>query len=154
MKPRSSARPLDVMLLGTLLAFGLVACGQQQEPAPAPPPAETAPPAAPAATEAPSLQERAMEAAESLSEQVEATAKAAADAVPGLTEAASEQAASLGAAATAQAQSLIEEVKTLIGEERMDRARALVDQLVNMRDSLSAELQEEVDRLQAMVSEE
>ena len=68
MKPRSSARPLDVMLLGTLLAFGLVACGQQQEPAPAPPPAETAPPAAPAATEAPSLQERAMEAAESLSE--------------------------------------------------------------------------------------
>jgi hypothetical protein len=49
---------------------------------------------------------------------------------------------------------MIKELKTLIGEERREEARVMMDRLAAIRDSLSEELRDRIYRLQAMMPDE
>jgi predicted nucleic acid-binding protein len=62
-----------------------------------------------------------------------------------------EEAAAATEAATKEVKGMIRELKTLIGEERMEEARVVMDRLAAIRDSLSEELQDRIDRLKAMM---
>ncbi|NCA70398.1 MAG: hypothetical protein EOM91_09860 [Sphingobacteriia bacterium] len=144
------SRHIMIGLLATTVALGLVACGQD-----APAPVQEEQPAAPVAEPmAPAEQESIIDKAKGFSEQLSEQASEALDAVPGMVETVVGEAVGLRDAGADQAAALVEEAKTLIGEERMDQARALLDQVSAMQDSLSADLQAEIERLKAMLPSE
>jgi hypothetical protein len=118
-------RLLFVGLTSGLLALGLVACEQDQAP--------TEQAAAPAPAGGKTLRDQALDTDKEESARVE------------------EEAAAATEAATKEVKGMIRELKTLIGEERMEEARVVMDRLAAIRDSLSKELQDQIDRLNAMM---
>jgi hypothetical protein len=146
-------------------ALGLMACGQDQAPPPAEQPAapvteqpaatETATPVVESApTAQPTLMDQALEATKAMTERAQGQATEAVDALPALVDSVVSKATSASDAVADQAATLVEQVKTLISEERIAEARTDLARLEGIKDSLSAELQQELERLEAMLPAE
>jgi predicted small lipoprotein YifL len=125
-------------------AIGLVACGQDQAPVEE----AAAPPA-----EKPTMLDQAVETAKDASDRVGAAATAAKDAATEAAASAMEQADVVRDRAETEAKEMIEQVKTLLAEDKEEMARELMDKLSAMKDSLSDVWRAEIERLAAMFSD-
>jgi hypothetical protein len=94
--------------------------------------------------------DHALEAAKDMTERAQKQATEAVDALPALVDSVVSEATS----ARDQAATLVEQVKTLISEDRIAQARADLARLESVKGSLSAELQQEIERLEAMLPPE
>ena len=122
-------------------AMVLVACGQNQAPV------EEA--AAPSAEE-PRMLEQAVEAAK---DPVGETASKTKDAASEAAVSAIKRAESVHDRADKEAKEMIDQVKGFIAKDKEEMARELMDRLSAMKDSLSAALRAEIERLEAMFSD-
>jgi NADH dehydrogenase/NADH:ubiquinone oxidoreductase subunit G len=122
-------------------AMVLVACGQDQAPV------EEA--AAPPAEESRML-EQALEAAK---DPVGETASKTKDAASEAAVSAIKRAESVHDRADKEAKEMIDQVKGFIAKDKEEMARELMDRLSAMKDSLSAALRAEIERLEAMFSD-
>jgi len=117
-------------------AVGLSACGKSEEPAQEPKAPETG-----AVEEGKTMVEKAAEAA-----------KEGAEKASEMTSAAMEKGAEMADAAIAKAEELIQQAKDYIDNKEFDLAEGVMEQLRKVRDSLPQSLQEQIDKLEAMLS--
>jgi flagellar motility protein MotE (MotC chaperone) len=131
-------------VIASWTAVALVGCGPDQAPVDeaAAPPAEES-----------RILDRAVEAAKDASERASEAATATKDAASEAAASAAEQAGALRDRAEDEAKEMIEQVKTFLAEDKEPMARELMETLSAMKDSLSAALRAEIERLEAMFSD-
>lgn len=155
-------RTLIIGLAGATAVLGFVGCGQDQAPAPAEPAQEVTAPAGETAVtdealtpeDETKLIDQAIDAASDLSARVKEQADAAMDGVSDIAESTLEGVTEARDGIIAQAESLLGQAEALIGQERIDEARGLLEQLAAMKDSLSTEMRDRIERLEAMLQSE
>ncbi len=137
-------------------ALGLTACGPSEEPKQTAEPS-VAPPAEQTLSE--KAMEVAKEATQAASEKVEAAATATSEAAGAAKESVSEAAGAamekgqeIAQATIDKAKELIQQVKDYIAENKLDLAEGVMEQLRKLRDSLPQALQDEIAKLEAMLS--
>lgn len=135
-----------LLTLAIAATLGLNACGPSEEPE------QTTAEPGDAAPAQPSLIERATEAAREATqvarEKLEAVATAGSEAAG----AAREKGGEITQAAVDKANDLIQQVKDYIAEQDLDLAGSAMEQLRKLRDSLPQGLQDEIDKLDAMLT--
>ena len=117
-------------------ALGLSACGKSDEPAQEP--------------EAPDTS--AVEEGKTMVEKAAEVSKEGAEKASEMTSAAMEEGAEMADAAVAKAEELIQQARDYIENKEFDLAEGLMEQLRKLRDSLPQSLQEQIDKLEAMLS--
>jgi hypothetical protein len=144
-------------VLAVAAALGLAGCGPSEEPK-----QQTAAPGGAPQTEQ-TLSDKAMEVAkearQAAGEKVEAAATATSEAASAAKETASEAAGAamekgkeIAQATIDKANELIQQVKDYIAENKLDSAEGVMEQLRKLRDSLPQALQDEIAKLEAMLS--
>lgn len=135
-----------LLTLAIAATLGLNACGPSEEPE------QTTAEPGDAAPAQPSLIERAAEAAREATqvarEKLEAVATAGSEAAG----TAREKGGEITQAAVDKASDLIQQVKDYIAEQDLDLAGSAMEQLRTLRDSLPQGLQDEIDKLDAMLT--
>lgn len=124
-----------LLALVVTAAIGLSACGKSEEPA------EPKAPETGAVEEGKTVREKAAE-----------VAKEGAERASEITGAAMEKGAEIADAAVAKAQELIQQAKDYIDNKEFNLAEKVMEQLRKLRDSLPEYLQEQIDKLEAMLS--
>jgi hypothetical protein len=134
-KRRTSMHSRLLLALVMSAAVGLSACGKSEEP------------------EAPKAPETgAVEEGKAMVEKAAEAAKEGAEKGSEMTSAAMEKGAEMADAAIAKAEELIQQAKDYIDNKEFDLAEGVMEQLRKLRDSLPQSLQEQIDRLEAMLS--
>jgi acyl-CoA reductase-like NAD-dependent aldehyde dehydrogenase len=122
------------LLLALVLTatVGLSACGKSEEP------------------EAPET--GAVEEETTMAEEAAEVAKEGAEKASEMTDAAMEKGAEMADAAVAKGEELIQQAKDYIDNQEIDLAEEVMAQLRKLRDSLPESLQEQIDKLEAMLA--
>ena len=146
----------SLLVLAIAATLGLVACGQGDDAKKA---AEAAKEATQAAGEKVSeatddAKEKVSEAADAAKEKVSEAADVAQEKVSEAADAAVEKGQEVAQATIDKANELIQQVKDYIAENRIDLAETVMEQLRALRDSLPQGLQDEIAKLEAMLSGE
>jgi ABC-type transporter Mla subunit MlaD len=134
-----------LLVLAVAATLGLAACGQGDD-------AKKAAEAAKEATQA--AGEKVSEATEAAKEKVSDAAEAAKEKVSDAAGAAVEKGQEMAQATIDKANELIQQAKDYIAENRIDLAETVMEQLRALRDSLPQGLQDEIAKLDAMLSGE
>jgi len=134
-----------LLVLAVAATLGLAACGQGDD-------AKKAAEAAKEATQA--AGEKVSEATEAAKEKVSDAAEAAKEKVSDAAGAAVEKGQEMAQATIDKAKELIQQAKDYIAENRIDLAETVMEQLRALRDSLPQGLQDEIAKLDAMLSGE
>lgn len=133
------------LVLAIAVTLGLAACGQGDD-------AKKAAEAAKEATQA--AGEKVSEATDAAKEKVSEAADAAQEKVSEAADAAVEKSQEIAQATIDKAKELIQQVKDYIAENKIDLAETVMEQLRALRDSLPQGLQDEIAKLEAMLSGE
>ena len=115
---------------------GLTACGKSEEPAPEQKAPETG----------------AVEEGKTMIEQAAEVAKEGAEKASEMTSAAMEEGTDMAGAAVEKAEKLIQQAKDYIDNNQIDLAEGVMEQLRTFKDSLPDTLQEQIGKLEAMLS--